>query len=29
MAQNYSFNVIAEPEGGFVIVFPDLPGCMT
>ncbi len=19
----------AEPEGGYVIVFPDLPGCMT
>ena len=25
----YSFNVIADPDGGYVIVFPDLPGCMT
>lgn len=26
---SYPFNVIAAEEGGFVIVFPDLPGCMT
>lgn len=26
---NYPFNVQAEAEGGFVIEFPDLPGCMT
>lgn len=26
---NYPFTVQAEPEGGFVIEFPDLPGCMT
>lgn len=25
----YPFNVIADPEGGYVIEFPDLPGCMT
>lgn len=25
----YPFNVIAATEGGYVIVFPDLPGCMT
>ncbi len=25
----YPFDVIAEPEGGYVISFPDLPGCMT
>ena len=25
----YSFNAIADPDGGYVIVFPDLPGCMT
>lgn len=25
----YSFNVIADPDGGYVVVFPDLPGCMT
>ena len=26
---SYPFNVIAPEEGGFVVVFPDLPGCMT
>ena len=26
---DYRFNVIAQAEGGFVIQFPDLPGCMT
>lgn len=26
---NYPFNVQAELDGGFVIEFPDLPGCMT
>jgi antitoxin HicB len=25
----YPFNVIADADGGYVIVFPDLPGCMT
>ncbi|MCC7365673.1 MAG: type II toxin-antitoxin system HicB family antitoxin [Dehalococcoidia bacterium] len=25
----YSFDVIADAEGGYVILFPDLPGCMT
>ncbi len=25
----YPFDVVAEPEGGYVISFPDLPGCMT
>ena len=25
----YSFNAIADPDGGYVIVFSDLPGCMT
>jgi len=29
LALQYPFNVIAEPEDGYVIVFPDLPGCMT
>lgn len=29
LADAYSFNVVADTEGGFVIVFPDLPGCMT
>lgn len=26
---DYRFNVIAQADGGFVIQFPDLPGCMT
>lgn len=26
---NYPFDVVADPDGGFVIRFPDLPGCMT
>ena len=25
----YSFSAIADPDGGYVVVFPDLPGCMT
>lgn len=25
----YPFDVIADPDGGYVIVFPDLQGCMT
>lgn len=25
----YPFNVIADPDGGYVILFPDLPGCIT
>ena len=25
----YSFNAIADPDGGYVVVFLDLPGCMT
>lgn len=25
----YPMNVVAEPTGGYVIEFPDLPGCMT
>ena len=29
LALEYPFNVIADPDGGYVIVFPDLPGCMT
>ena len=29
LAMQYTFNVIADPDGGFVIIFPDLPGCMT
>jgi len=29
LALEYPFQVIAEPEGGYTIVFPDLLGCMT
>jgi len=29
LAVEYPFNVIADPDGGYVIVFPDLSGCMT
>ena len=25
----YPFNVLADPDGGYVVIFPDLPGCMT
>jgi predicted HicB family RNase H-like nuclease len=25
----YTFNVIADPDGGYVIVYPDLPGCLS
>jgi antitoxin HicB len=25
----YSFKVVADPDGGYVVLFPDLPGCMT
>ena len=25
----YQFLVIADPDGGYVITFPDLPGCFT
>ncbi len=29
LQRQYRFEVIAEPEGGYVIRYPDLPGCMT
>ncbi len=29
LAMPYPFNVLADPDGGYVVVFPDLPGCMT
>ena len=29
LARRYPFNVLADPDGGYVIVFPDLLGCMT
>ena len=27
--QPYSFAVIPDPDGGYFIHYPDLPGCMT
>jgi antitoxin HicB len=27
--RRYRYNVIADPDGGWVIEFPDLPGCFT
>lgn len=29
LALEYSFDVVVDPDGGYVIRFPDLPGCMT
>ncbi|MBI5948612.1 MAG: type II toxin-antitoxin system HicB family antitoxin [Chloroflexi bacterium] len=29
LAVQYPFNVIADPDGGYVLIYPDLPGCMT
>ncbi len=29
LALRYPFEVIADPDGAYVIRFPDLPGCMT
>jgi predicted RNase H-like HicB family nuclease len=29
LSAEYPFNVTADPDGGYVILFPDLPGCMT
>src|SRR2546430_522885 len=29
LAMAYPFNVIADPDGGYVVEFPDLSGCMT
>lgn len=25
----YTFHVIADPDGGYVVMFPDLLGCLT
>ena len=25
----YSLEIMAQPEGGYVLVYPDLPGCLT
>lgn len=29
LERTYRFDVIADPDGGYVVTFPDLPGCMT
>jgi len=29
LALSYPFHVIADPDGGYVATFPDLPGCAT
>lgn len=29
LALEYPFNVVADEEGGYGVIFPDLPGCMT
>lgn len=29
LSLEYPFHVIADPDGGYVVVFPDLPGCLT
>ncbi|MCC6177559.1 MAG: toxin-antitoxin system HicB family antitoxin [Chloroflexi bacterium] len=29
LAREYPFQVLADPDGGYVIVFPDLPGCLS
>jgi len=29
LALDYSLDVVADPDGGYVLVYPDLPGCMT
>jgi predicted RNase H-like HicB family nuclease len=29
LALEYPFSVMADPDGGYVISFPDLPGCIT
>ena len=27
--QRYRFEVVPDPDGGYVVRFPDLPGCLT
>lgn len=29
LALQYPFDVMADPDGGYVIEYPDLPGCLT
>ena len=29
LSMTYPYQVIADPDGGYFVQFPDLPGCMT
>jgi antitoxin HicB len=29
LEQNYLYTVTPDPDGGFFVAFPELPGCMT
>lgn len=29
MAMDYPINLVADEEGGYVVIYPDLPGCIT
>ena len=29
LATLYSFNIVADEDGGYVVKYPDLPGCIT
>jgi antitoxin HicB len=29
LALEYPFKVLVDPDGGYVVTFPDLPGCLT
>ena len=29
LSLQYPFQVLADPDGGYIVVFPDLPGCST
>ena len=29
LKREYRFDVIADPDGGYVLRYPDLPGCLT
>lgn len=28
LSRHFRFNVLVDPDGGYVVVFPDLPGCL-
>lgn len=29
LSMQYSVHLLADPDGGYVAIFPDLPGCIT